>query len=654
MADIFEYVIQPKLDTNVDTSGAEQIAENIKNELVKHKIDISSILNTSDLNEINKFVTSIGGTFREAGNEITVSFKDALGAVETIRHTLQKVEMPSFVGELSKQNPEVGKQWEDYYASQMEIGNSSVSTTYSATEQVKSQKQEEEELVSSLKDQWDIEQKLIKAQAEKKSYAEQYYKEELAQKSQEYQNAYDAYSQKYQIGQNPQAYQNLYETSSQISAERPLFIQKVQGEVADQSNLTQSLSLVKQFQSEYSKVVQMSSKKLDSTEEFRVLIEQLGRTAQEMNDLGISANKETGQIENTGTVIKEETSAYQKLDAAIQQTNKSTQIAQAKGSDILDETKIKEATSAITSYSEAYRKKIELERSGDKSSAAYVQTNDYLNNLKGTLSEYNVEVEEGTDGSIKFSMAQNGVADASGKVQAACIANTNVQKQENDMLGEGIARFIEYRIVIQSLTSIVNSFTSSLTEMNKVMTQVQMVTMGSYEDTVKLAQQYGQLAQQLGQTTSTVAEGADVWLRQGKTAQETTQLLTASTTLATVGQLDAATATTDLTAVMNSYGIEVDSVMRIVDQLTAIDLNYAASTGQIATALQRTAATAQQTGVSLEKLEAILAVTEQNTQLSAETTGTAWQSVFSRKTLRGYMVTYTIIYFFNCGKSLRD
>ena len=162
------------------------------------------------------------------------------------------------------------------------------------------------------------------------------------------------------------------------------------------------------------------------------------------------------------------------------------------------------------------------------------------------------------------------------------------------------------------------------------MTQVQMVTMGSYEDTVKLAQQYGQLAQQLGQTTSTVAEGADVWLRQGKTAQETTQLLTASTTLATVGQLDAATATTDLTAVMNSYGIEVDNVMGIVDQLTAIDLNYAASTGQIATALQRTAATAQQTGVSLEKLEAILAVTEQNTQLSAETIGTAWQSVFSR------------------------
>ncbi len=30
--------------------------------------------------------------------------------------------------------------------------------------------------------------------------------------------------------------------------------------------------------------------------------------------------------------------------------------------------------------------------------------------------EYNVEVEEGTDGSIKFFMAQNGVADASGKV----------------------------------------------------------------------------------------------------------------------------------------------------------------------------------------------------------------------------------------------
>lgn len=83
---------------------------------------------------------------------------------------------------------------------------------------------------------------------------------------------------------------------------------------------------------------------------------------------------------------------------------------------------------------------------------------------------------------------------------------------------------------------------------------------------------------------------------------------------------------------MNAYGIKVEEVMGVVDQLTNLDLHYAASSGGIATALQKVSSSAKQAGVSLEQLEAIITVTTQITQQAPEVIGTSWQSVFTRMT----------------------
>lgn len=63
--------------------------------------------------------------------------------------------------------------------------------------------------------------------------------------------------------------------------------------------------------------------------------------------------------------------------------------------------------------------------------------------------------------------------------------------------------------------------------------------------------------------------------------------------------------------------------------------------------MSKVASVASQGGVSLEKLMAILTVTEDQTQQSADTIGNA-QILFRA----WYMVTYTIINSFNCGKIL--
>ena len=63
--------------------------------------------------------------------------------------------------------------------------------------------------------------------------------------------------------------------------------------------------------------------------------------------------------------------------------------------------------------------------------------------------------------------------------------------------------------------------------------------------------------------------------------------------------------------------------------------------------MSKVASVSAQGGVSLEKLMAILTVTEDQTQQSADTIGNA-QVLFRA----WYMVTYTIINSFNCGKIL--
>ena len=160
---------------------------------------------------------------------------------------------------------------------------------------------------------------------------------------------------------------------------------------------------------------------------------------------------------------------------------------------------------------------------------------------------------------------------------------------------------------------------------------------------------YSDIAKQLGTTTSAVAESATEWLRQGNTVEETSELVKASTTLSVIGAMDASDATTALTASLNGYKMEASDAMKIVDQLTTLDLKYATSSGDIANALSRVASSASAAGVPLERMEAIITVTADQTQQAAETIGRAWNSVIQRinKISAGKDVSDT-------GKSLND
>lgn len=133
---------------------------------------------------------------------------------------------------------------------------------------------------------------------------------------------------------------------------------------------------------------------------------------------------------------------------------------------------------------------------------------------------------------------------------------------------------------------IILSSIEKVKELDQAITDIRLVTGETHESARQMVNDYADLAIQLGTTTQEVVNGSLEWLRQGKTAEETSELLKQSTMLSKLGAIEASDATEKLTAVMNGYKLSVEDASNVVDKLVGIDLIAATSTEELATALQ--------------------------------------------------------------------
>lgn len=171
---------------------------------------------------------------------------------------------------------------------------------------------------------------------------------------------------------------------------------------------------------------------------------------------------------------------------------------------------------------------------------------------------------------------------------------------------------------------------STVRELNDSLVSLQMATGDDYDTVKNLMRQYNDLGQELGAITTDVASGADAWLRQGKSLEQTNTLLKDSIVLSKVSGLDAEESTQYLTAAMNGYNVAVDNVMGIVDKVSKVDLESATDAGGLMEAMSRVSTMANTAGVSMDKLLGYMASVGEITQQSMPTLGTAFKSIFAR------------------------
>ena len=237
------------------------------------------------------------------------------------------------------------------------------------------------------------------------------------------------------------------------------------------------------------------------------------------------------------------------------------------------------------------------------------------NNLKRKAEQYTNELEQQN----KEINKQNSGLQTTGK--------------HSKSLMETVKNIGRYVVMYQALNAIqtgVQKAYETIIELDKAFTDIQLVTGDTDAEIQQLSEDYNELAKQMGATTQEVAEGASEWLRQGKSIEETNYLLKSSMTLSKVGAMESAEATELLTSTLNGYKFSAEQAMDVVDKVSAIDMAAATSSEELMTALSRTANSADDAGVSFDKLLAMIGTVSSVTRKSASTIGESFKTIFSR------------------------
>lgn len=185
-------------------------------------------------------------------------------------------------------------------------------------------------------------------------------------------------------------------------------------------------------------------------------------------------------------------------------------------------------------------------------------------------------------------------------------------------------------IVVGKVTQYLRQVYTNVVKLDEAVVNLQIASGKTREETQKMVREYADLAKQIGATTVEVANAADTWLRQGYSAEEAGVLIKNSMMLSKLGQMESAEASTALTSAMKGYGVSVQESIDIVDKFTKVDMEAAASAGDIATAMAETAASANAAGVSMDTLIGYIATVKEVTQDGAESVGTFMKTLFAR------------------------
>lgn len=146
----------------------------------------------------------------------------------------------------------------------------------------------------------------------------------------------------------------------------------------------------------------------------------------------------------------------------------------------------------------------------------------------------------------------------------------------------------------------------------------------------QLISDYSELGEELGVLTGSVAESANIFLRQGRSIEDTNQLIRDSIVLSKIAKTSSEKSAEILTATINGFQMAANEGSKVSDVLSSIDLHSASDASGIGDALTKVASMANNTGLSLEKTAAMLATIKDVTQDADTVIGTSLKTVLSR------------------------
>lgn len=189
----------------------------------------------------------------------------------------------------------------------------------------------------------------------------------------------------------------------------------------------------------------------------------------------------------------------------------------------------------------------------------------------------------------------------------------------------------------QITSGLLTGFTTTISDafryaedLNKSLNNIRIVTGKSTEEMAQFAKQANKAAKELNTTTNKYAQGSLIYFQQGLGDKEVKERTDVTTKFANVSQESLTTSSEYLTAIWNNFAKGSKNLEYFADVVVALGAATASSSQEIATGLNKFAATAETVGLSYEYATAALATVTATTRQSADVVGTAFKTLFSR------------------------
>lgn len=167
-------------------------------------------------------------------------------------------------------------------------------------------------------------------------------------------------------------------------------------------------------------------------------------------------------------------------------------------------------------------------------------------------------------------------------------------------------------------------------DLNESLNNIRIVTGKNTAEMAQFAKQANRAAKELNTTTTKYTDASLIYYQQGLDDKSVKARTDVTAKFANVSRENLTTSSEYLTAIWNNFAKGSKNLEYFADVIVALGAATASSSQEIATGLNKFAATAETVGLSYEYATAALATVTATTRQSADVVGTAFKTLFSR------------------------
>ena len=250
------------------------------------------------------------------------------------------------------------------------------------------------------------------------------------------------------------------------------------------------------------------------------------------------------------------------------------------------------------------------------------------NAIRQAQEQVNAEIQEGEHATEQFVQEQTQglqqAHQAQEDLERSTEKSTEKMKEQSEAaeainnkfedMKQAIKTFLSISSAIKGVRQVISQTFDDIKELDKSFANIAMVTNYTVGQMWGSYNQYAEMANKLGQTTQSVIGASVLFYQQGLDTAESLALTEDTMKLATLAGEDFAEATSQMTAALRGFKMEMDEGARVTDVYSQLASKAAADVQGIAYAMSKTASIAQSAGMKFETTSAFLTQMIETTQ----------------------------------------